>query len=360
MDEALKQETENLRRAWRQHDAAMLRDYLVAGVEDPRLNVQSILTRHFLIGAVCGGHFRELMDHELRFAAAMNWLARQNLSDAEDRRVVLHGLRRGADDAEGIAIPSFVGHLFATLPATANGLSVPNYLEAFLGSGPPAEEPIGPRQPAPDLFLSLWQRALTVAPRGNPAPSVLEAACGSANDYRGFAACGLDRLIAYTGFDLCEKNVENARAMFPGARFELGNVFAVAATDKSFDYLVAHDLFEHLSLGGLEAAIREVGRVTRRALCLGFFSMAEIPASIVRPVDDYHWNTLSVDHVTDLFAALGFEAQVIHIGTFLKRAFGCDQTHNPDAYSLVLRAQPEMAENRSDPVLAPFHPGSPR
>ncbi len=358
MDEALKQETEHLRRAWRRHDAAMLRDYLVMGVEDPRLNVPSLLTRHFLIGAIGGEHFRALMDHELRFATAMNWLLRQDLSDPADRRVVLHGLRRGADDAEGIAIPSFVSRLFAALPATVNGLPVPNYLEAFLSAGPAAGKPSDARQPDLDVFQRLWQRALAVKTPPDPRPSVLEAACGSANDYRGFAACGLARLIAYTGFDLCEANVQNARAMFPGARFELGNVFAVAAADKSFDYLVAHDLFEHLSLGGLEAAVREVCRVTRRALCLGFFSMAEMPVPIVRPVGDYHWNTLSVDQVSELFAAQGFAAQVIHIGTFLKRAFDCDQTHNPDAYSLVLHAQPEVAE-RSVPVLAPFHPGAP-
>ncbi len=359
MDEALKQETENLRRAWRRHDAAMLRDYLVAGVEDPRLNVQSILTRHFLIGAVGGEQFRELMDQELRFATAMNWLLRQDLADPADRRVVLHGLRRGADDAEGIAIPGFVGRLFAALPATANGLPVPNYLEAFLGNGGGAGGLGETGPPDFDVFQRLWPRALTAVARSDPPPAVLEAACGSANDYRGFAACGLARLIAYTGFDLCEANVQNARAMFPGARFELGNVFAVAAADKSFDYLVAHDLFEHLSLGGLEAAIREVGRVTRRALCLGFFSMAEMPASIVRPVGDYHWNTLSVDQVSELFAARGFAAQVIHIGTFLQRAFGCDETHNPDAYSLILHAQSEAAE-RSVPTLAPFHSDSPR
>jgi hypothetical protein len=44
-----------------QHDAGMLRDYLVAGVEDPRLNLQSVLSRHFLARALTGERFRALM-----------------------------------------------------------------------------------------------------------------------------------------------------------------------------------------------------------------------------------------------------------------------------------------------------------
>jgi len=56
------------------HDAAWLEDYLVASVEDPRLNLQSILTRHFLVTALTGDRFVALMEQEYRFAAAMNWL----------------------------------------------------------------------------------------------------------------------------------------------------------------------------------------------------------------------------------------------------------------------------------------------
>ena len=58
-----------------QHDAAMLRDYLVAGVEDPRINLQSVLSRHFLTYTLTGERFSGLMEQELRFAAAMNCLA---------------------------------------------------------------------------------------------------------------------------------------------------------------------------------------------------------------------------------------------------------------------------------------------
>jgi len=165
-----------------------------------------------------------------------------------------------------------------------------------------------------------------------------EVACGSANDYRWLAACGLARLIDYTGLDLCETNVRNARALFPAARFQVGNVFALDAPDQAFDCLLANDLFEHLSLAGLETAIKEVCRVTRRGMCLSFFNGAEIADHVVRPVDDYHWNTLSVERLRAAFAARGFQAQVVHIGTFLRWAAACDRTHNPHAYTFLLRA----------------------
>jgi hypothetical protein len=38
----------------------------------------------------------------------------------------------------------------------------------------------------------------------------------------------------------------------------------------------------------------------------------------------------------ELFAVCGFTGQVLHIGTFLRRQTGCDQTHNPNAYSFLL------------------------
>ena len=70
MEESLRLETEKLVRSWIQYDAPFLRDYLVADVEDPRINVQSILSRHFLIATLFGEKVRELVLHELRFAAA--------------------------------------------------------------------------------------------------------------------------------------------------------------------------------------------------------------------------------------------------------------------------------------------------
>jgi len=329
-----------------QHDAAWLRDYLVAGVEDPRINVQSVLARHFLARALNAERWEALMQHEYRFAATMNWLTTLagRSDDAEELETVLYALGRGADNAEGTEIPRFVLETFSGLPSVAGSLMVPNYIQSFLSGTQLVNGQPRLHQPSLNIFRQLWHQALAeelpaVQPSTRNAPplSVLEPACGSANDYRFLHAYGLTRLVRYSGMDLCAKNIENARALFPDAYFEVGNVFEIAAQDKAFDLCFVHDLFEHLSPEGIQAAVREVCRVTRRGLCLGFFNMDELREHQVRPVDEYHWNLLSMGRMRELFAACGFAAQVLHIRTFLRRQVGCEQTHNPNAYTFLLR-----------------------
>jgi hypothetical protein len=130
--------------------------------------------------------------------------------------------------------------------------------------------------------------------------------------------------------------VENARTLFPKFRFDVGNVFQIKAEDGAYDFCYVHDLFEHLSVEGLERAARELARVTRHAMCLHFFNMDEMREHVVRPVEDYHWNTLSMPLVRDLFASLGFDSQVIHIETFLMKEARAESTHNSNAYTFVL------------------------
>ena len=344
-----------------QHDVAMLRDYLVAGVEDPRLNLQSILSRHFLARALRAERWSALMEAEYRFAAAMNWLTALagRLGDADELELVLYALRHGTDNAEGIEIPGFMVQTFAALPATADRLTIPNYIESFLSGTRLVKGHAKLHQPSLEIFRKLWPKALRVEfpirkPRSSqrksaqaslPQPSalnaqplfVLEPACGSANDYRFLHAYGLARFVDYTGFDLCAKNIENARAVFPGVSFAVGNVFEIAAPDKAYDLCFVHDLFEHLSLEGMQVAIKKVCRVTRRGLCVGFFNMDEIRDHQVRPMDEYHWNLLSMSRMKELFAGCGFAARVVHIGTFLRQQIGCEQTHNPNAYTFLLR-----------------------
>ncbi|MBN2507896.1 MAG: class I SAM-dependent methyltransferase [Verrucomicrobia bacterium] len=341
MNARLQQESKRLAGAWERHDSAMLRHYLVAGVEDPRLNVQSILSRHFLATALFGDRFQTLMAHELQFAAAMNWLLHflPVADDAAERGAVLHALRRGADNAEGIELPPFLVRTFATLPARLPHLTVPNYLEAALARPRPHDAPPGPASEDLDTFAGLWRQALTGAP--NRRLSVLEPACGSANDYRAIDAAGLGRFLDYTGFDLCGKNVANARAQFPHTRFEIANVFAIPAENGAFEVCIVHDLFEHLSPEGLDQAVAEVCRVTRLGLCAGFFNVDEIPEHIVRPVEDYYWNTLSLERLTRLFVSRGFTAQVLNVSAYLRARTGCEQTHNANAYTLLLYARTE-------------------
>ena len=337
MEESLKFESEKLARSWMQHDKSMLRDYLVSQVEDPRINVQSILTRHFLANNLLRNRFQEIQAAELCFAVAANWLWRvlQKYSAPEDAEAILHALSRGADEANGIELPLYLARLYQNLPiAIGHGNIVPNYLENTLrqamangGEGAVTEE-------TRNVFLKIWQKSLQ---RCRPKPvSVLEPACGSANDYRFIDAFGFGRLLRYSGFDLCEKNVANAKELFPGVEFQMGNVFEINAPDKSYDLCIVHDLFEHLSPQGLEASIAELCRVTRRAMCVGFFNMAEEPEHRIQPVDDYHWNRLSMERTKELFLRHAKNVQVLHIGTYLDAGLPGAETHNENAYTFVV------------------------
>ncbi|MHC1763333.1 MAG: class I SAM-dependent methyltransferase [Verrucomicrobiia bacterium] len=340
MDDRLHRESVNLAHAWMQHDSEMLRDYLISGVEDPRINIQSILLRHFLVVSLFGTRFENVMEDELRFATVMNW-ALETLEQAagpEDLRAIQHALERGADDAEGLEVPRFVAMAFKALPATPDGVPVPNFLREWLDR---ASQENGV-QALDDAVLCTFERAWAKALAGEVRAdlSVLELACGSANDYRFFERFGLARLIDYTGIDLCEKNVANARAMFPAARFESGNALEVAAPDAAYDCCIAHDLFEHLSLDAMERALDEVCRVTRRSFCLGFFNLHEGAEHIEQPLDLYHWNRLSVPRLRHGLHRRGFQVQVVHVGTFLKWRLSCPRTHNPNAYTLFGERMP--------------------
>jgi ubiquinone/menaquinone biosynthesis C-methylase UbiE len=347
MRDSLRAETAKLERSWMRHDSDKLRHYLVAGVEDPRINAQSILSRHFLLQASCGENLQKLMDQEHRFGAVMNWLLKllRYSSETEELAAVLYALRRGADNAEGIEIPLCILQSFASLPVVACGFHVPNYIESLLEHSTLVSGKLQVHPASLDTFQGLWNAALeqhlaAAKPvASSPArPTVLEPACGSANDYRFLDAYGLTRVLHYSGMDLCEKNVLNARALFPGAHFACGNAFALPFPDKSFDLCFVHDLFEHLSPEGMEQAIVEICRVAREGICVGFFNMHEIPEHKVVPDEDYYWNDLSLVRTRESFAQLGFRGQVIHVGTFLRDRVGCVETHNPNAYTFYLRA----------------------
>jgi hypothetical protein len=277
------------------------------------------------------------MEHEYRFSAVMNWLSglTRKISETEELRSVLHALKTGADSAEGITIPRFVLHTFASLAAHPDELNIPNYIEAFLTNTPLVEQRPIFCEKSINTFAELWVNALSHIGISE-VPSLFEPACGSANDYRFLQKYGLARFFNYTGMDLCARNIENGLAMFPAVRFEPGNVFEITHADGAFDYCIVHDLFEHLSIEGLGEAVREICRVTRKGICAGFFSMSEMPEHMVRPIDEYHWNTLSLQLVKELFALHGFKSRVLHADTFLRQNLGFSETHNPNAYSLVL------------------------
>ncbi len=334
MDASLTEETRKLTHSWMRHEQAWLQDYLVGSVEDPRLNIQSILTRHFLIEEVLGNRFAPLMEAELRFGVCLTWLVKQIDSGGgpEDFAAILHALRLGADNAEGIPVPPYLLQTFNILPLELGKSAIPDYLTPTLAWLSDTERTGLREAPAISLFMRLWNEALNDEPSSKT--SVIEPACGSANDFRSIAASGLSRRLNYDGFDLCRKNIENARLLFPRVRFDVANAFEIPADDQAYDLAFAHDLFEHLSPDGIQIALREICRVTRRAMSLAFFSMHEEAESIIRPVEDYHWNTLSVAEIAGTLKVHGFEAQVISVHAFLREAFQCEDTHNRKAYTL--------------------------
>ena len=330
MEERFKLETERLVRSWMQYDRATLRDYLVEDVEDPRINIQSILTRHFLIERLLGERYGDLMEQELRFGLVMNWLLRlfKNSVRAGQLHAILDALLAGQDNAEGLEVPPYISDTFATL-------ALPNYICDLLNWTPVETTEVPIPEYLMSTFQAIWREVL--AGEQSERISVLEPACGSANDYRFIEAFGVARLLDYTGFDLCEKNIRNAKQMFPETRFEEGNILEIDAKDNAFDYCFVHDLFEHLSIEAMEVAISEVCRVTRQDLCIGFFNMHNGDRHIVKVIDNYHWNKLSMSNTKAIFERYASEVRVIHIDKFLASKFGCSDTHNKDAHTFIIR-----------------------
>jgi hypothetical protein len=64
--------------------------------------------------------------------------------------------------------------------------------------------------------------------------------------------------------------------------------------------------------------------------------MDELPRHEVRPVEEYHWNRLSMELTRELFLNHGFSGRVVHIGTLLRKTVGVEKVHNPNAYTFLL------------------------
>jgi len=124
VEERFKKETQGLLRMWMRYDRGILGDYLVRDVEDPRINVQSILTRHFLIEHLFGGQFAALEEQELRFSLVINWLLKllKSAVHVGQIRAVLDALLEGKDQAESLKIPQYISETFIDLALPPRGL----------------------------------------------------------------------------------------------------------------------------------------------------------------------------------------------------------------------------------------------
>jgi SAM-dependent methyltransferase len=284
-----------LKRWWSHASPEALDRYLVSGYQNPRINLQSIIARHFLVRRIFGpdaADLERLMSDEVAFAIELN----------EELRVTAEKL--------DVAMGAYLD---------------PEKAEAVRR----VEESIADRETA---FAERWRDALDG--RTGTRLAVLELACGSANDYRAFAEYGFADHLDYLGIDLTPKNIENARRRFPGTRFEVGDITALDAPDASFDYVIAFDIFEHLSPDAIERALDEATRVSRRGLALTFFNMRDIAAHQITQRGVYHWNRLSRSTMEARLRPEFPVIESIRIAPWLSSEHGYTRTYNPHAVTI--------------------------
>jgi ubiquinone/menaquinone biosynthesis C-methylase UbiE len=290
-----------LERTWGSGSAEMLDAYLVSGYQNPRINVQSILVRHALAARIFGAESRELMADEIGFAIELNEVLRQR---AQELGVRMGSYRNPVKHAAVRRVDAAVASRERT-------------------------------------FQDRWRAWMDG--RIGERVSVLEFACGSANDYRAFAEAGLGAHLDYLGIDLSPKNVANARRRHPEARFEVGDILELPQPDRSFDLVVASDIFEHLSLEAMEAALAEAARLAREGLILTFFNMADAPDHDVRRRRAYHWNTLSRPRIEARLRDLGFGSLlVVPVARWLKTVHGYAHSYNRHAWTIFAERTPRI------------------
>jgi SAM-dependent methyltransferase len=282
-----------LERAWAPMPSEMLDVYLVSGYQNPRINVQSILLRHFLIRRLFGDEFRELMEAEIRFAVVLNETLRVRAAEL------------------GVKMGSFID--------PTRYAEVKRVDEAIVGRD--------------TAFVERWAAAL--ADRRVEPLSVIEFACGSANDYRAFVDYGLARFLDYRGVDLTAKNIANARRRFPGVQFEVGDVVNLRYPDDAVDVVIASDLFEHLAVDVMDRALDEAGRLARHAVVLTFFNMLDIPDHVIRPKGAYHWNRLSRPRVEAHLSRQFGSVSATPIATWLAEQYDYTHSYNRGAWTIV-------------------------
>jgi len=335
MDRAMLLEERNLRLSWDCHPSEYLDHYLVSGVEDPRINAQSILTRALLTDALYPARFDALITEELRFGAVLTWILQQ-LEKGSTRYELLDAI----ESACRTRVPEFILRTHAWLQDET--CPIPDYIGAALSHFD--RDTPGPclSDPALDTFMAIWREQLSRRPA--PAVSVLEVACGSANDYRFLDRCGLTRHLSYTGIDIAARNIANARAHYPDADFRVQSILATELAACSYDYVFCHDLIEHLSPAAMERALAEMFRIARDEVILHLFNATGDPDHEIVPVRRYHWNRLSVEKLRAFFERLGARVTCIAMAQWLIGKVGAPGYHNPNAVSLIVEKRVGLAK----------------
>jgi ubiquinone/menaquinone biosynthesis C-methylase UbiE len=313
--------------SWDRYPREHLDAYLIADLEDPRINCQSILSRALIADSLWPNEFTDLIDAELRFGAVLSWILGQ-LHQGCTRHDLWETM---GNDKEGVC-PKVIFETYQWLQS--DQCPIPDYVSGALERGHPDKPEQRLNDSALNTFSDIWN--MTLCGRHAEKIHVLEPACGSANDYRFMEKSGLARFIAYTGIDISSKNMANAKMRYPEVDFRAVSVLDNEFEDDSFDCVLVHDLFEHLSPDALNSALAEVMRVTRSQAWLHFFNVKTCKDHVVRPVERYHWNTLSLDTLVHLLTELGGNVETLSIPSFLMDKFGNCTYHNPDAVTLLV------------------------
>ncbi len=319
-------ENDALAWSWNRHPHDHLANYLVKGVEDPRINCQSILSRALIIDTLWPGKYSAWIDEELRFGTVLTWILKQ-LENGKNRE----DLSANVIQEQSPEIPEFVLSAYQGLQNPE--CIIPDYITEALSPRTAVLEKELPTS-ALDVFTTLWSCELH--DQENKGFRLLEPACGSANDYRFFHAFGLASFVQYAGFDISQKNVENASRLFPDIDFKVLSLFDSGLEDRSCDLVMIHDLFEHLSPEGMERALKETIRVCERQIWIHFFNLSDIPEHHFKKTENYHWNQLSLDRILEFLKPYSSDIEVICIPEMLKNKFGFDDYHNQQAVTLIV------------------------
>lgn len=321
----LKKESDNLQRSWDRHSAETLDEYLVINHEDPRINLQSILTRSFIIDSLWPNQYNDLISEELRFGTVLCWLI-EKLNNDEERYSLLNTLSEPDS-----TVPQFIRETYEWL--TAHDCPVSDYISDALCSTNPDHPEILLNEGALGTFQHIWSSLLSH--HDAKCLSMIEFGPGSANDYRFLDSFGLARFVNYRGIDISRRNVENARRRYPSELFSFGNIFESGLPDDCTDYVLVHDLFEHFSPKGLEVSMAEVMRICKKEAWLNFFNAADCEEHEIEPVDEYFWNRLSIKAIVESLRKRASTVEVLVIQDILNTKFNYGQFYNPEAVTII-------------------------
>ena len=158
----------------------------------------------------------------------------------------------------------------------------------------------------------------TKKPAANGAATfLLDAGCGSGNFYESFSKTGMFPFIDYVGIDISRKNIQNCRELYPGVRFEVGDIQLLPFPDQSFDVVLASRVLEYLPITGMEQALRELMRVSRDAVIINFFCERDSNDHVEREVLRYNRNCISKIRLLEFLRSFPLAIQMLdHYGPF--------------------------------------------